>query len=309
MYRKKNNVNNNYKMIKIYDKIIIEVSEIMEKVEKYIYLIVIIILVGIVSAGATYLIMDKKEENKITENNKQNTEDNNQNNLENNDENKEQIKLSEKELEEYLTYIPVQITKQVNDDYRFETIYSKKKTTIKDLKNNDLLSQVLFTLSDGVEEEEIIASDETAKRKMQQMYNISLASYKNTYDEEGNFVEYAAMHGGYGYSYNNGTFSLNFIGSGYEETTLMDSYKATDEELVIYSYFVTFDSMYNNDEIKDCYKNETIKIPLPSDGYNTEENVEKYIKENKNKFTKYKNTFKKNNEGYYWFSTEVVEEN
>jgi len=43
----------------------------MRKVEKYIYLILGVILVGVISTGVTYILMDKENNTEIKENDKQ----------------------------------------------------------------------------------------------------------------------------------------------------------------------------------------------------------------------------------------------
>ncbi len=54
----------------------------MQKTERFIYLIIIVILVGFLSAGATYIIMQNKNNNNIQENNKDNDNKTNQNDKE-----------------------------------------------------------------------------------------------------------------------------------------------------------------------------------------------------------------------------------
>lgn len=68
----------------------------MKKSEKYIYIVLVVILVGVLASGITYIIMDKqnnKDEVKEPSNNKNKPEEN---------EDKEAITLTEKEIDMYL---------------------------------------------------------------------------------------------------------------------------------------------------------------------------------------------------------------
>jgi len=71
----------------------------MKKAEKYIYFACAFILVGVLSAGVTYIILNNKEENKVTENN--NTENNDSVAIENSIKLDKTYELEDKIFQEY----------------------------------------------------------------------------------------------------------------------------------------------------------------------------------------------------------------
>ncbi|MCM1052366.1 MAG: hypothetical protein NC483_00090 [Ruminococcus sp.] len=59
--------------------------------------------------------------------------------------------------------------------------------------------------------------------------------------------------------------------------------------------------------IRDCYtKEETNITTICSNSVDVDVCAKNYFKNHKTEFTKYKHVFKKNDTGYYWYSTEVV---
>ena len=258
----------------------------MKKTEKYIYIVLGIILIVVIASGITYMIAtNDKTETKEEENNNSN------NNQEENKE--EQITLSESELEEYLSYVPINAEKELFT------------MPVNNMPNQILLGRLLYNMSDSVSEGEIVATSEEVNQKMLEMYNQELDTYENSYDEEGNWLNYSAMFGGFCYTLEDNSFNLNYCASGIDFIEIVDDYEANEEELIIYSYVVYYNGLYGSDEIEDIYSRNTVNIELPSDGYQTEDNVKEYVNSHKNEFTRLKNTYKKNDTGYYWYSTGV----
>ncbi len=282
----------------------------MGKLEKSIYAVIILVLVAVIASGTTYLIMRDKD-NTNTENNEVNDKDKESN--DNKDNEKEEITLSEKELNDYLSYVPDStIDFGDNDVCNNQNVYCKIKISVSDLDKKVLVGKALFTFASGKDELETIATFEELASKVLEMYGVKIDNnFKSTYDAEDNFVGYAATYGGFAFNYNekDKTFNYSLASSGYDSVSLFDSYQATNDELVIYSYYGVYNSLGGQDEVKDVYTNNVYHITEKnSEGYLDNDIVVKYMKNNKDKFTKYKHTFRKNEAGYYWYQTEVVKD-
>ena len=266
----------------------------MKRTEKYIYLVLGIILIVVIACSITYIV--------ATNNNKTETKEEPNNNQEenNNQDNDEQITLSESELEEYLSYVP----------YNFQTgeTYDLFSLNVNNIPIKSLLGITLFNLSNEINDSEIIASHDKVSAEVLKRYNKKLATPINSYDEFGNWLNYAASYSGLCYTYEDGSYILNYCASGIEFVQIIDSYIATNNELIIYSYTILYNGLYGQNEIEDITGEYKVSINLPDDGYQNEENITAYVNINKSDFTKLKHTFKKNDTGYYWYSTEVASE-
>lgn len=280
----------------------------MKKVERYIYITLIVILVGIISAGTTYIIMKNNDKTEIKENNNNsnnNEQDKNENQNNNEEPNKpEKIVLSNKELEEYIKYIPDYIT-LTNEELNQESIYKRKNTNINELKNTDLLAKILYvlTIEQDLEIEtgnNIVSNTSKLNTIMQEKYNQKLDNYHNSFDENGNFRSYVAKYDYLCFSKKDNNFSADICtsGNGSEFNSIIDNYDANDTDLIIYTYNGLEYDDGNKIIIEDIYTRKQYEI--------TNSSSKEYIKNNKSKFTKYKHIFKKNSTGYYWYSTEIV---
>ncbi len=254
----------------------------MKKVEKYIYLVIALIIVAIIASGTIYII--KK---------------NNQN-----------ITLTETELNKYLSYVP---------NTKENPIYNIKKTNLDSIEKKQLITKILdnetncwdkqncdfdMNLKLPVKNSEIFYYEAESvdryyfpmdyiKTKMQEYYNEEIPNLEETKKLEDMY------NATLGYIYQNNYF----LGLGGGETddlfvSYIDSYNASKKELVIYEYVGHYS--YFHETLYDYYNNYEVKLAY-------ETNFQDYLKDNKSNFTKYKHTFKKNTTGYYWYSTEIIE--
>ena len=98
-------------------------------------------------------------------------------------------------------------------------------------------------------------------------------------------------------SFDNGFVQSECRGSnGHSLVYVMDNYEANNNELIIYSNIIL---KYIFSNPSDLYTGEDIVIDNNID-------TKDYVLQHMNDFTLYKHTFKKNDLGYYWYSSEVV---
>ncbi len=287
----------------------------MKRIERYIYIVLIIILVGVISAGTTYILMDKKSNNsEIKEKDKQ----------EENKKEEEKITLSEKELEQYLSYIPNGNDYSLyNNNNPIQGAYDMKIANINSINKNLLLARVITLLSNdnkyfannkeislnkkimssimGVEsiDEELTTKDYYSltfiNSKLKEMYNYELGSLKNAMEVEDTF-----NINGMCYYYDNGNIIMCGGGDNFQTNiNLIEKYEANEKELIIYENAALLLELNEEKILRDYYNKYEVKINN-NDAIN-------YIKEHKDKFTKYKHIYKKNDTGYYWYQTDVVE--
>ena len=220
-----------------------------------------------------------------------------------------EVTLSEEELTKYLSYVPSIM------EYK---LYDKEKSSIDNIKEKYLISKVLsneavcwdnnncsFDMNKKVplkNGEEFYYEQDYVDRyyfplsfikdKMEEYYNkkISNISETKSIDDIYNAI--------LGYVYQDEYFlSIGGGETGDVTVSYMDSYKATEKDLVIYEYVAYYD--YFEEKLKDY--NNGYKVDL-----SYEDDFKEYLKENKEHFTEYKHTFKKNSKGYYWVKTEIV---
>ena len=267
----------------------------MKKTEKYIYIVLGIILVVVIACGITYMIAINNNKTETKEENKE--QNNNQE-----EDNEEQITLSESELEEYLSYVP--------DSYVSISAYT---TENKEELNNLILGSVLFKIS-NYNPGEISLTE--VDRELQKMYNMSLNDFDLQISDD-----YVTGYSGMGYSYTGKEFIATDAGApNYEKISLIEDYELIDDDLIIYelpaTYWEYFDGegYYLGDyTLLKKFDGATInfdliKLEISYDEKNMDDAREyayEYIQTHKDEFTLYKHTFKKNDTGYYWYSTEV----
>ncbi|CDF11360.1 unknown [Mycoplasma sp. CAG:776] len=268
----------------------------MKKTEKYIYLVIILILLVVISCGITYILAtnknneETKEENNES-NNKQEGENNNQNN-------EEEITLSEEELKEYLKYIPKDI---INEE---QNMYINPKQN--DNLSNQLLLGATLNYADNYTDlrketesgDEFLFPKDEIRKLMKKLYDKEIVSIKE--------LEFGCVI----YSEDNNNYKQSGgCGTDVEHISSIKEYKATKNELVIYEYAAYYNEFDN--KIGNYYTSEEMDL----DGWcgNTsyeekKEILENYLKVHSDEFTLYKHTFKKNDTGYYWYSTEIASE-
>ena len=256
-----------------------------------VYLLIILVIVG-VTAGITILIMNNvandKTEIKIEE-------------PEEDKEIEEEKIINDEELEKYLSYIPD------------NSINASAYTTSTNLKNI-ILGYVLYKTSNTSSS---ISVDEV-ELNLQKMYNLTLDEYDLEVSED-----YIASCGGLSYIYTKDNFIVENTGApNYTKINIIEKYEFDGEDLIIYEKPATFWTYFyepgyylgDYSQLKDFNGAEpTFDLINLNLNYETvtledaQENAREYLENNKEKFTLYKHTFKKNNTGYYWYKTEVVE--
>lgn len=247
-----------------------------------------VILSLVLISGTTYIVVNNllDKENKT----ETNSEENNNN----------AKTLTKDELNDYLKYVPkffsakdsydlstIDSTDLINNTLEFVSESDIKKGTCTDNcpDINSLLDE------DGISNYKYIESS-FVNNLLNKMYNLTLDSLKidvNTvftaYSETGNLCPI----------YFNGNFALNNCMLSGTTTREYKNYTATNEELIIYSY-----DGYITDGGKVCHINDRENcIPGPDLG----ESIDK-----EKDLSLCKHTYKKNGNGYYWYSTEVVKE-
>lgn len=277
----------------------------MKNVERSIYIVVIVILVGVLSCGITYIVMQNKSSKEIKENNskKEPTNKDEENTTIPIDE--EKITLSDKELEEYISYVPYRA-----EISREDSKYNAYLNNLKVEDFNDIilteyaLNQAeLEYLNDFVEEEYYIKISATkVKNILRKAYNKTIENFqtgKNIDNQE--YYQINCL----GFIYkNNNFYGREGCGKGEQKISFIDKYELENHDLIIYEYAGVLDDLIG--EFKNIKNNNTITF-IDSEDYDKMINdARNYIKENKTKFTKYKHTFKKSETGYYWYSTEAT---
>ena len=230
------------------------------------------------------------------------------------------INISNEELTNYLTYVPLFMIYD-DVDYPFHVtrfdVNSVSKENLFDnaLKGanesyweektcnivNNCLPKDLLSIDFNYRMEDNVytyfqISNSNIDLLLRQKYNLTLKdmnfnlSNNNTYFN--NVGKWCMI------SFDNAFLSSQCRGSnGRNVIYIIDDYKATNEELDIYSKIILTEIF---DYDKDLFTGEDIVI---DDSMDTKD----YVLQNKDNFTEYKHTFKKNELGYYWSSTEVVE--
>lgn len=280
----------------------------MKSVERSIYIVIIIILVACLASGTTYMIMKDKNDNKINDN-ESNNQDAENNDTEKIEDKEEQITLSESELETYLNYVPYRGNILKNDNNINPYLQNLKVTDLNDINLTEYAIRLAnFEDLDYIFEEDYLIkiSANEVKSILKSVYNKSIEYFKTGKDN--NNQEYYNINC-LSLLYENNFFYGRF-GCGDAETKVgvVDNYKLENNNLIIYEYAGLLDDLIG--KIYNIKNNQTItniEIGYQEDLAETIAKATKYIKENKIKFTKYKHTFKKNNTGYYWYSTEYIE--
>ena len=251
----------------------------MKKTEKYIYLVLGIILVVVIACGITYMIATNKK-TEIKE--------------------KQRITISEDGLKEYLKYVPkdimnenqnMYINPQNSDDLSTETLLGAT------LNYADNYTDLRISTELG---DEFLFSKEKINELMQKMYNKKIPKLE---DE----IKFGCVF--YSEYDNNNYIQSGGCGSENIHLNKIDSYLATEGELIITEYAAYYDSFENT--LNDYYTNKETDLGGWCGNTSSEEKIEildNYLDAHKDEFTLYKHTFKKNDTGYYWYSTEIASE-
>ena len=271
--------------------------------------IIITILLIVIAVGVTYIIMDNKNNEKVVEpNNNEEQENDNQ-------DQEEQVTLTEEELIEYLSYVPK--NNLLSEFNTYET-----PSNINDLTDSVIISNALRVLTnntnfDSMEDSytiedfpdysfDIRYSSEEIIEQTLKMYNYKVTNLTNV--TSSNIGE--GMYGStqFIFDYYNGYFyGINACADCSDNhISKIKEYSATEEELIIYEYGAYLESEMgenHNTRLVDYQtsKEENLENPCSS----TENDYSCYYDDLLDEFTLYKHTFKKNDTGYYWYSTEV----
>lgn len=302
----------------------------MRKSEKYIYIIIGIIVIGVIAACVTFALLNDKDSNYNNTNNNQN---------ENVDKTKEEkVTLTNEELEKYLSYIPKFSSYDPYDEKAFNdyNAYSYKEINANSIDKKALVANILTIyffdcindsgtcLSDGeipikylyddritdgsiVPKADMYVPLSYVNEVMNKMYNTSLTDLteSKTFDDL-----YLGADGGWAYQ---NEYFLKVTSALPNDGTIinyLDSYNIENNDLIIYEYVSKYDIEYSKDglikypKLIDYHNHYEVDISNICDAED-DACIKNYLKDNKDKFTKYKHIFKKNNTGYYWYSTEV----
>lgn len=223
------------------------------------------------------------------------------------------IKPSDKEIEEFLSYVPIKpetdLISNYNEYYDYdEDAYSGKIENINNINEKLLLAYAYNNAKETNTEEEITSNmcGDTSKcradkyvletdliSEMKKMYNINTINSKS-FKISGGIVE------------QNEKYYLAFMNLGASPINKINkilNYEFNNEDLVIYEKagFIV-DLQGKISILKTTNKNDITK----EDPYTNKDDAIKYIEQNINDFNTYKHTFKLNeNNNYYWYSTEL----
>lgn len=223
------------------------------------------------------------------------------------------IKPSDKEIEEFLSYVPIKpetdLISNYNEYYDYdEDAYSGKIENINNINEKLLLAYAYNNAKETNTEEEITSNmcGDTSKcradkyvletdliSEMKKMYNINTINSKS-FKISGGIVEQNEKY--YLAFMNLGAYPINKINK-------ILNYEFNNEDLVIYEKagFIV-DLQGKISILKTTNKNDITK----EDPYTNKDDATKYIEKNINEFNTYKHTFKLNeNNNYYWYSTEL----
>lgn len=305
----------------------------MKKIEKkYIFGALGIILVIVLTSEITYLSIKNKTDNKepssgvLKDPDKPQPQEPNTPIEPNKPE--ENITLSNQELEKYLSYIPYYnqtdnaYVSKLKDYQTIDKDFLKIAiiNSIQECFDNDEIKcpfnhstpkkiKAKMKYYEGDETPNYIPLDYINKILLEQ-YNLELTDLKNSLNDD----EDGMQIGGMTFIYEDGYFLRLNGGGGYEQSTiikLLDSYTATKDELIIYEYAANHQKLSETFEeinsLVDYRNGKKIDLTNTCNDSQTENNCAlNILKQQKNTYTKYKHTFKKNKTGYYWTKTEVA---
>lgn len=270
--------------------------------KKYIYVIIAVVLVGVVSVG---VVIARKDDQKLVDDNTK-TEDKHQ---------EEKVTLSDSELQDYLLYVP----KYIMDDNEEGVYYHPNN--LEALSKKNLLGAAVYYANYYAKVGTNHTGDDTnlvwdkeynkedIEKFLSKLYNQPLVELKDSADDS--FVLYGCISE---YYHNNKFYSGPGCVIDTIHLSVVDKYTATKDELVIYEYaaYVTWEDKQDDIDyyIFDYKNGKKLKVEMPSDGALLDDKKVNIAKENlrehKAEFTKYKHTFKKNDTGYYWYKTEIA---
>ena len=296
---------------------------------------IVLFLLGIILGYASSKLLNKdddKKDNKTLE--KENKEEKEKENKEEKEKEKEEEKivLSDQEIKKYLSYVPfdngtVEICANPFDDcpHYYDDAYSGNKETIDKINKEILLFSAYVNVPEykfkdgeerpvhdakyvGSEGVKVTDFDKVFKKSdvekyIKDAYNVSMSELPTR----------LSVPAGILYLSSDGEYYITSYGRGaiyYKKDSKNVNYQINNGDLTITEEVVF---IYDNAPLELTYKvyantlnlhnsqNELINIT--SRGFN--KNYDDIL--SNLKYTKFKHTFKKNDSGYYWYSTEVVD--
>ncbi|MBE5821766.1 MAG: hypothetical protein E7311_04165 [Clostridiales bacterium] len=230
--------------------------------------------------------------------------------------NKKENILSNEEIEEYLSYVPLM---DEFDRYSYgynKDAYSKEKTIITELDER-LLMKEAFRLSEGVDGEPVylnFSEKEPVEADGYVLVEEFNKTIKNLYNVDNVSTNKFVICGGSVQVDKSGKYYVSLYGAGgwkmQKESKVID-YEIINDMLIIYEKagFVIVDDC----GIGDLLIMKTTDNTNPFKRYTEDSSMSpdealNYVKENFNEFNTFKHTFKSNGDGYYWYSTEIQNE-
>lgn len=278
-----------------------------KKINKGIIIVIVLLIIVILSLIG-YIIYEKIENDKTKQNLNNITTSITITNKSN--------KLSDKELEEYLSYVPI-------SNFYENDAYSGKKIDANKIEKNILYENVINKCENIKNINESISTKYCNEEECKHAnhYNVSefYDKLKTMYNINGKTLDITDFDTtNYGVSKTNNYLIAvqNSSDTRFTKVNKIKNYKITENELIIYEQAGLiieeggFIGIYKyhiiNDENTFVKKYQLSNDEDESkllDYYNS---AKEYIEENINEFNTYKHTFKLNeNNSYYWYSTEL----
>lgn len=278
-----------------------------KKINKGIIIVIVLLIIVILSLIG-YIIYEKIENDKTKQNLNNITTSSTITNKSN--------KLSDKELEEYLSYVPI-------SNFYENDAYSGKKIDANKIEKNILYENVINKCENIKNINESISTKYCNEEECKHAnhYNVSefYDKLKTMYNINGKTLDITDFDTtNYGVSKTNNYLIAvqNSSDTRFTKVNKIKNYKITENELIIYEQAGLiieeggFIGIYKyhiiNDENTFVKKYQLSNDEDESkllDYYNS---AKEYIEENINEFNTYKHTFKLNeNNSYYWYSTEL----
>ena len=274
-------------------------------------ILILVIIVFILTALSLYLVIDKKD-NDINNDNKNNQQENENNN--------ESINLSEKEIEEYLKHVPYLNGGLVNQADNYDDAYNGHKIDVNDIDKSMLLYNAIMNSSEYVfsqgEEIPLIKNfgngydgmqansyykESVINNYLKKVYNVNNLNMPREIKVPGGSVilqdgYYLKIMGAGAAKYDKFVYSTNYYLENnnlvIEENTLFYIYNVGDSKCNVYA---NTSDMHNEINIIDTFNLD----------YTLADNIS--LKDYTDKTpTKYKHTYKKVNNEYVWYSTEII---
>lgn len=293
-------------------------NQVEKKDKKTIVFIILIIILLLIIVGLMLVIATiTSKDNKTNNENK----DNNVSSANNSSQIDDSIKEPNEEILQYLNYVPIleEVVLENDEFYDYNLdAYSGKKVTVNDLNEKLLLSMSYNYANETKTDEKVklgaicggngmcsaskYVTLEDMNNQLKKMYNVSNI-VSTSFQVSGGLVTKTEKY--WAVLYSRGSSPINKVNKFVD-------YKETDDELIIREkagFVYDEEGLYSPSLYTDTAK--TNKVVDNDDIYKTSNDLDiSYPKEkfeqNIDKFNTFKHTFKKNENGdYYWYSTEM----